>query len=191
MYRETRNQTTGELTGILRLSDGACIPLALGNRDYQEYSAWLEAGNTPDPDPFFTLEAVRIAKWLEIKAQRDTRKAGGVKVGNYWYHSDADSRIQWLGIKDTARDILLAGGNMSSPVPIVGQALIWKTMSGAFIQVTCQVAFDVVQATKGLDATLFASAEAKRAAINATQTPETINTSSGWNQTYEESLVVL
>ena len=30
----------------------ACIPMADGNRHYEEYKAWLAQGNTPDPaDP--------------------------------------------------------------------------------------------------------------------------------------------
>jgi hypothetical protein len=34
---------------IARISDGACIPFAPDNTDYQEYLKWLEAGNTPLP----------------------------------------------------------------------------------------------------------------------------------------------
>jgi len=41
--------TTG--TTILRLSDNAFIPPDPGNRDFAEYTAWLEAGNTPEPAP--------------------------------------------------------------------------------------------------------------------------------------------
>ena len=34
---------------IKRLSDGACIPFAPDNTDYQEYLKWVEEGNTPEP----------------------------------------------------------------------------------------------------------------------------------------------
>ena len=36
---------------ILRLSDNAFIPPDGGNRDYQEYLAWVEEGNMPEPAP--------------------------------------------------------------------------------------------------------------------------------------------
>ena len=45
----TYQLTTG--TSIIRLSDGAFIPPDPGNRDFATYTAWLEAGNTPDPAP--------------------------------------------------------------------------------------------------------------------------------------------
>ncbi len=37
---------------VQRLADGAIIPFAAGNRDYQEYLKWLGEENTPTPaDP--------------------------------------------------------------------------------------------------------------------------------------------
>ncbi len=44
MYKLTKSNTS-----ITRLSDGASIPLAAGNRDYVEYLEWVAAGNTPQP----------------------------------------------------------------------------------------------------------------------------------------------
>lgn len=37
---------TGEPSMVLRASDLACIPFDPENTDYQEYLAWVEAGNT-------------------------------------------------------------------------------------------------------------------------------------------------
>ncbi len=36
-------------TMIMRLSDGACIPMNSENTDYQAYLKWLSEGNTPLP----------------------------------------------------------------------------------------------------------------------------------------------
>tara|TARA_R110000823_G_scaffold234556_2_gene360774 strand:- start:2245 stop:2406 length:162 start_codon:yes stop_codon:yes gene_type:complete len=34
---------------IIRTADGACIPFAPDNTDYQQYLEWLAEGNTPLP----------------------------------------------------------------------------------------------------------------------------------------------
>jgi hypothetical protein len=49
MYKLLKNPRTNEIASILRLDDGACIPLSEGNTDYQAYLEWLAEGNTPLP----------------------------------------------------------------------------------------------------------------------------------------------
>ncbi len=47
MYKLIKNQFTGEINQVKRLSDGAYIPFAPDNTDYQAYLAWVAQGNTP------------------------------------------------------------------------------------------------------------------------------------------------
>ena len=50
MYKSTSLMFgQAELTSIIRTTDGACIPFAPDNTDYQAYLAWLAEGNTPLP----------------------------------------------------------------------------------------------------------------------------------------------
>lgn len=63
---------------IIRLLDGATIPLAPGNRDYRDYLAWLADGNTPeaaDPPPPPSPE------WREfLKSLRETSVFSNLKA---------------------------------------------------------------------------------------------------------------
>lgn len=52
---------------VKRLVDGAYIPLADGNRDYEDYKLWLSDGNTPEPE--FTEEELNNNRIAEIKAE--------------------------------------------------------------------------------------------------------------------------
>jgi hypothetical protein len=39
----------GKENAVFRLSDMACIPFDSANTDYQQYLAWVDAGNEPLP----------------------------------------------------------------------------------------------------------------------------------------------
>lgn len=122
--------------------------------------------------------------WESIKAKRDAIKVGGVKVGTKWYHTDADSRIQHLGLKDQARDLLAAGQPDTTRLQKLGQDVRWKTMDGSFIYLTVKHAFDIVAAVGDLDALAFTAAETHRAAMEASADPAAYDFSVGWPATF-------
>lgn len=53
-------------TGVIRLSDGAQIPNAPGNRDWLDYLAWNEAGGITNPQ--YTLEDAKAQRLVLIEA---------------------------------------------------------------------------------------------------------------------------
>jgi len=121
-----------------------------------------------DNDPAF-LVWLGIKRWADIKAFRDQQKNGGVMVDGKWFHTDADSRIQWLGL-------FMLGQN----VPPIQ----WKTMDGTFVTMTPTLAGSVFQAIVAGDSADFANAEDHRLAMEASATPESYDYSTGWRQVY-------
>ena len=100
-----------------------------------------------------------------IRKHRDHLKASGVKAGGYWFHSDADSRIQQLAL-------FVMGSN----VPPVQ----WKTLDGSFVTMTQTIAGQIFQATAQSDMAIFAVAESHLAGVNAAADPASYDWSTGW-----------
>jgi hypothetical protein len=49
MYKLFLSPNKLTVAGVIRLTDGAAIPLDNENTDYQAYLKWLAEGNTPLP----------------------------------------------------------------------------------------------------------------------------------------------
>ena len=122
--------------------------------------------------------------WERIKSERDAIKAGGVKVGTKWYHTDTESRIQHLGLLEKARAARAAGGTDATRLQALGQDIKWKTMDGSFIYLTAKHAEDIFAAVTDLDAAAFAAAETHRVAMEASADPAAYDFSVGWPATF-------
>lgn len=156
-------QTINETDGVWSLVDGNIVKLPL-----------------PAPDP----AVVKASQWELIKAKREQVKAGGVKVGTKWFHSDIESRVQHLGLKDKARDLLAAGGAMTDRLQVGGSDIQWKTQNGTLIYITAQIAFDIVAAVGVLDALAHYNAEVHKATMEASAEPAAYEFSGGWPAVY-------
>lgn len=119
------------------------------------------------------LELSRLHMWRLIQAERDARKANGVKVGANWFHSDDSSRIQQLAL-------VIFGSNLP-------QGIMWKTLNGAFVQMTNALAIQIFQASAAQDTAIFTVAEQHKAGMMYSHTPWTYDFSSMWPPTYEGS----
>lgn len=50
MYKKCpKDVLSNKEASVIRLLDGACIPFAPDNTDYQAFLRWCEEGNTPEP----------------------------------------------------------------------------------------------------------------------------------------------
>lgn len=136
------------------------------------------------PKPAPSDAQIKSVKWDTIKAKRDAIKAGGVKVGTKWYHTDTESRIQHLGLLEKARAARAAGGTDATRLQALGQDIKWKTMDGSFIYLTVKHAEDIFAAVTDLDAASFAAAETHRVAMEASADPAAYDFSAGWPATF-------
>ena len=140
---------------------------------------WTQQWNVrplPTEDVATNRAVARAAKWEAIKAERDRRKALGVKVGKHWYHSDADSRIQQISLFV-----------MGASVPPIQWNTLTTTPSPVFVTMTQAIAAGIFQNTAASDAAIFAAAETHRIALEASPTPETYDFTGGWPASIEDA----
>lgn len=116
-----------------------------------------------------TLPAAIAQATRRIKDDRDRRKVLGCPVGSHVFHSDADSRIQQMGL-------VMMGASMPA-------GIMWRTVGGAYVEMTPTLAGQIFQAQAQRDMQLFVAAEAHIAAVSALPTAEAVlayDYSTGW-----------
>lgn len=114
----------------------------------------------------------KVDMWRVIQVERDRRTQGGVLVSGNWFHSDQPSRIQQIGL-------VLYGQNMSNNI-------MWKTMSGTFVQMTPQLAMSIFMAVAMKDMQVFGVAEQKRSEMLQLADPYAYEYMTGWPAIFGE-----
>lgn len=113
--------------------------------------------------------------WRAIQVERDARTAGGIKVGENWFHSDLFSRVQQLGL-------VMFGANLPANIN-------WKTLGGAYAVMTPELAVQIFQALATSDMTVFGVAEWHKAQMMQLEDPGSYDFSGGWPVAYTGSLL--
>lgn len=144
--------------------------------DTYEYAniVWSSGAALPSKAQLDThlVTMYQMSMWEKIKEERDRRKAGGVLVAGNWFHTDDTSRIQQLGL-----------AMMGANVPV---GIMWKTMTGTFVEMTQALAGQIFNAVATSDITIFQTAEQKKTEMTASPTPETYDPYVGWPLSFGE-----
>ena len=141
--------------------------------DY-EYLTWQSGDPLPSKAELDVakLEMDREKVWRKIQEIRDTRKAGGVRVGDNWFHSDDTSRIQQLGL-------VMFGANLPTNIQ-------WKTMANNYVIMTPTLAQQIFMSVAINDQKVFAQAEVHRLNMLAAPDPYAHDYSTGWQPIFGE-----
>lgn len=138
---------------------------------YESLIAEVEATYVPPESA--PLADHQAAAWECIKTERDRRKFLGVKVGEYWFHSDDTSRIQQIAL-------VMMGVNIP---PDLQWKVLTLTLPPVFVEMTPSLAQAIFQATALSDQAIFAAAEQHRIAMEASADPSAYDFSGGWPET--------
>ena len=97
---------------VKRLADGAYIPFADGNRDYEEYKLWIAEGNTPEPE-FTEAEIQRQELQVKINEAQQYLNKTDHKFYNGYKPKEGEDLVEIERLRDEAREFIRAneGGN--------------------------------------------------------------------------------
>lgn len=92
---------------VKRLADGACIPFADGNTEYEEYKQWLANGNTPEAE--FTDEELLAQKVAyEVEVAKNLLSSTDHKFLNGYKPKDSEDLPAIELERDIAREFIRA-----------------------------------------------------------------------------------
>lgn len=155
----------------------------LSNRQYQQY---LKKQNylTTFENGEFVYREIEVdtqqlkqqqqhEMWEKIKQLRHekTRKGCYVKSVDKWFHSDDDSRQQYIFMRT---------------MPEIPAGTLWKTMDNSFIEMSKALLDELSYALFAEEQHNFKNAELHRAKMLQAKKPLDYDFSKGWSTTYED-----
>lgn len=152
MYRLTHSNS------ILRLSDGAFIPAAPANTDYQHYLAWVAGGNAPEPAP------VPVPDAAAVNAERDRRLNGDFTFNGVLFQRDPTSLRRITGAATLAGFAIANGaqpGNLRWANP--DRDFLWIASDNSLVPLDAQTCFAFGQAAANVETSLIFAAQQLRA----------------------------
>lgn len=155
----------------------------LSNKQYQQYLkkqnhlTTFENGQfvyrDVEVDETQVKEFEQAIVWGEIKQLRHdkTRKGCYVKSVDKWFHSDDDSRQQYIFMRT---------------MPEIPAGTLWKTMDNSFIEMSKALLDELSYALFAEEQHNFKNAELHRAKMLQAKKPLDYDFSTGWSTTYED-----
>lgn len=122
-------------------------PQMIDGEFHQSYSIV----DKPQAEKDFIKQSAQAAVWEQIQYAREEEKMRGVIVNGYQFHGNDSSRIQYLGLN-------ALGGNFPT-------GIMWKTRTGAFIEMTETLVQQIISAIAIRDNEIFLRGEEHRAAM--------------------------
>jgi len=115
-FDSSETYTLAEKGGVVRGSDGACIPQDEGNADWRAYQAWVASGKTPSPPPAppFDPNAVkaecgrRIYAVASDSAQKNMLANIAAGLMSEADKAAFDAGVQWISDMQAACRALIA-----------------------------------------------------------------------------------
>lgn len=125
--------------------------------------------------PVASLADLKLAKWEQIKQKRDQlRFTGGVKVGTNWFLSTQQATGEYAAL-------LAAYGSLPDTTVLRAG---WRTMNGVLIDMTPALCKSILIAGIAQIAAIDDVAQAHKASMELSLTPDTYNFSAGWPVVY-------
>lgn len=104
--KEQRDIETEELQGYI--VDGMSVPIAEGNRHYQEVIQWIADGNTPDPAYTEADRTNYLANKQLQEISNEVKNLLDSKAREYKWDDMKSARAGAVPIKDTDSPIIIA-----------------------------------------------------------------------------------